>query len=163
LRAVSASAWIAGADEAKTVARLLVAFRDHMGKTWPSENAFLAAVERLMGDRWTAYLLASPNDDSPPAGVCQLRFRPSVWTAADDCWLEDLYVLDAARGRGVGAALVAQSIALARERGCRRIELDVDAGNETALALYRGFGFRDDLKSPGRRDLFMGLELEPRG
>src|SRR4051794_12279251 len=101
-----ARAWLAELDEAESVARLLVAFRGWMGKAWPSENAFLASVERLMEDPQTEYLLGSPDDDSPPAGVLQLRYRFSVWTAAPDCWLEDLFVLESARKAGIGSALV---------------------------------------------------------
>ena len=44
----AARAWLAQPDEAEAVAALLVAFRDHMGSDWPSENAFLAGVERLL-------------------------------------------------------------------------------------------------------------------
>ncbi|MFL5956315.1 MAG: hypothetical protein ACJ756_02590, partial [Solirubrobacterales bacterium] len=91
-----ARAWLAEVDEAEPVARLLVAFRDWMGKDWPSENAFLASVERLIEDPSTEYLLGTVDDDSPPAGVLQLRYRFSVWTAAEDCWLEDLFVLESA-------------------------------------------------------------------
>ena len=85
----AARAWVAQADDAETVAALLVEFRDHNGRDWPSDNAFLASVERLVEDRDTEFLLASPDDDSAPAGVLQLRFRFSVWRAAPDAWLED--------------------------------------------------------------------------
>ena len=54
-----ARAWKAGPHEAEIVARLLVAFRDHLGESWPSDNAFLAGVERLMEDRDTDFLLAA--------------------------------------------------------------------------------------------------------
>ncbi|HLM48915.1 MAG TPA: GNAT family N-acetyltransferase [Solirubrobacteraceae bacterium] len=157
---MAAACWVARPEEADTVARLLVAFRDHMGKEWPSANAFLASVERLLDDRATDFLLATPDEESPPGGVAQLRYRWSVWTAADDCWLEDLFVAGPARRHGVGAALLAAAVARARERGCRRIELDVDAANAPARALYEAHGFRADLKSPGSQDLFLGLRLD---
>jgi len=148
--------WLAGYDEAEEVARLLVGFRNHYGKDWPSENAILATVERLMEDPSTEYLLAG----SPPAGVCQLRYRLSVWTAAPDCWLEDLFVEEAARGQGLGAALVGAAIDRARERGCRRVELDTSEDNAPALALYRRFGFSERSKSDPAHDLFLGLRLD---
>jgi GNAT superfamily N-acetyltransferase len=154
---MSPTAWRAAPDEAETVARLLVAFRDHNGHDWPSDNAFLASVEKLIERTDTEFLLASPSDDSPPAGVCQLRFRFSVWTAADDCWLEDLYVEEAARGSGVGGALVDAAIERARVRGCRRIELDTSESNETALRLYERHGFSTSSKSDApARDVFLG-------
>src|SRR5437016_3099608 len=86
--------WRAEPHEAEMVAQLLVEFRDWAGSDWPSANAFLASVERLIDRQDTEFLLASPDGDSPPSGVCQLRYRFSVWTAADDCWLEDLFVRD---------------------------------------------------------------------
>jgi GNAT superfamily N-acetyltransferase len=108
----------------------------------------------------TEFLLASAGEDSPPEGVCQLRFRFSVWTASDDCWLEDLFVSGAARGKGVGAALVEAAIERARVRGCRRIELDTAEDNANALRLYERFGFSTTSKStPPARGLFLGRPI----
>ena len=152
--------WLAGPDEAETVARLLVAFRDHNGKDWPSANAFLASVERLMERTDADFLLGSASEDAPPQGVCQLRFRFSVWTASDDCWLEDLFVQESARGTGVGSALIEAAFGRARERGCRRIELDTSEANEGALRLYERHGFSASSKSGApARDLFLGRPL----
>jgi ribosomal protein S18 acetylase RimI-like enzyme len=153
--------WVAELDEAEVVAQLLVEFRNHMGLEWPSDNAFYAGVERLLEDPDTEYLLGSPDDDSPPAGVVQLRYRHALWWAAEDCTLEDLFIRAEARGSGLGRTLVEATIARARERGCRRIELDVWERNEAALALYRSLGFKDegDPDTEGRH-LFMRCHLE---
>jgi GNAT superfamily N-acetyltransferase len=154
-------AWVAEPDEAEAVARLLVEFRDHYGRDWPAENSILASVERLIETPDTEYLLASAGPDAPPAGVCQLRYRHSVWMAAEDCWLEDLFVADSARGAGLGAGLVALALERARARGCRRVELDTSESNEAALRLYHRFGFSESAKStPPARDLFLGLYFE---
>lgn len=51
------------------------------------------------------------------------------------------------RGRGVGSALVEAAIALARELGLHKLSLSVFTHNETAIALYRKFGFVEE----GRR------------
>jgi len=150
--------WRAEPHEAETVARLLVGFRDHMGHDWPSDNAMLATVERLIEDPTVDYLLAAPDEDAPPVGVCQLRYRQSVWTAAPDCWLEDLFVEDHARGSGCGAALVSAALDRARERGCRRVELDTNEENP-ALRLYHRFGFSERSKGGPGRDLFLGVKL----
>jgi ribosomal protein S18 acetylase RimI-like enzyme len=151
--------WRAEAHEAEVVAQLLIEFRDFYDEDWPSDNAFLAGVERLIERSDTEFLLASPDGDSPPAGVCQLRYRYSLWTASDDCWLEDLYVRDGARRRGLGRALIEAAFAHARARGCRRMELDVNETNGAAFALYEQLGFSPSSKALGGRDLFMGRKL----
>jgi len=156
----SARAWLAGPDEAETVAELLVAFRDHMGGDWPSANAFLASVERLMEDVNTDFLLGAADADSPPSGVLQLRVRFSVWKAAPDAWIEDVYVATAARRAGVGDALVTRAIERAAERGARRVELDCNEENAGALALYERHGFSPRSKGSAGRDLFLGRPID---
>jgi GNAT superfamily N-acetyltransferase len=152
--------WDAELDEAVTVARLLVAFRDHMGRSWPSDNAFLASVERLMERGESHFLLGAPHDDAPPAAVAQVRYRFGIWWAALDCNLEDLFVLESARGEGLGGSMVEAVIQRAYERECRRIELDTDEDNLAAIALYERYGFRSGDGTPGRRQLFMRRHQE---
>ena len=156
---MSTRAWVAEPHEAETVARLLIEFRDWHGRDWPSENAFLAGVERLIERQDTEYLLATPDDDSPPVGVAQLRYRWGIWLAAEDCWLEDLYVRDDARRTGVGSALVELAIERARERGCRRVELDVSHTNDAGKSLYERHGFSVGYKEPAP-NVLMGLRLK---
>lgn len=47
------------------------------------------------------------------------------------------------RRRGVGGALLAASLAWARERGAREVVLHVFRHNEAAIALYRKHGFEE--------------------
>ena len=146
----------AGAGEAPVVARLLCEFRDWWGNSGPSDEDMLASVRRIMEGGDGEFLLGV--FDGEPVGVCQVRFRWSVWKTAPDCWLEDLYVREAARRAGLGRALVEAALDRARERGCRRIELDVNEDNAAALALYAACGFTLEPKPPGRT-LFIGRAL----
>ena len=143
MRPIPNRVWRAEPEEAEHVARLLVAFREWYNVDWPSDNAFLAGVERLIESPDAEFLLGTPDDDSPPCAVVQLRFRYSVWTAAPDCWLEDLFVTDHARRTGLGRAMVLAAIDRAEQRDCRRMELDVDDVNEPARALYQDLGFAE--------------------
>ncbi len=145
--------------EAAHVARLLIAFRDHLGLDAPPDERWHAGVQRLIARDDTAFLLAAPQPGAAPAGVAQVRFRPGLWWDADDCLLEDLFVLATARGHGLGRALVAATVALARARGCRRVELDVNEDNAPALALYRSFGFSAQDDRYGGRNLLARLHL----
>ncbi len=55
-------------------------------------------------------------------------------------YLEDLFVLPQARGRGIGRRLMLQVAGLAVERGCGRFEWTVLDWNQPAIDFYRGLG-----------------------
>lgn len=152
--------WRAGAEEAETVAGLLVEFRDWFGRDTPSSASFLSSVRRLIEDPSVEYLLGAAAAGEHPAGVCQLRFRYAVWHAAEDCWLEDLFVRDEARGSGLGLALTLGALDRARDRGCARVELDVNESNGPARNLYEGLGFAAAAAQGEPRNLLMRLALE---
>ena len=151
----SARVWLAGEDELDDVAQLISEFRDHFGKAEPTLETLRERVGRIVIDGGE-YLLGAAGD-TQPAGVAQLRFRPSVWSSGD-CWLEDLFVRESARGAGLGRALVEASFDRARERGCARIELDTNEENHAAIALYEACGFSTRPKGPDR-SLFLGRKL----
>ncbi len=151
--------WRAEASEAADAARLIAEFGAWFGNHEPGEEDIRASVDRIMAGGDGEYLLAAVGRADKPAGVCQLRFRWSVWKSAEDCWLEDLFVREEARGSGLGRALIEAAFERARARGCKRIELDVSEANDAALALYEACGFQLDWKSPGRRSLFIGRAL----
>lgn len=150
---------LADARDAEAVSALMVAFRNHLGRDWPSDNAFLGGVERLLEDRDTEFLLGFPSEDSGPAGVVQLRYRFGIWRAGGDCLIEDVFVADEARGSGLGKAMMEFAMQRARERGCRRMELDTNERNEAAVALYEGLGFSNTENPYGARDLYYRLHL----
>jgi ribosomal protein S18 acetylase RimI-like enzyme len=125
--------------DAETVARLMIGFRDHLGLDWPSDNAFLAGVERLLDDPNTDFLLGFVDDRA--TGVAALRYRLALWRAGTDCVVEDVFVEEDARGSGIGRAIMEEAVARARERGARRMALDVHDENDAAIALYESLGF----------------------
>lgn len=73
------------------------------------------------------------------AGFALHLRHPSSWVMGEDCYLEDLFVAKAARGQGIGRALIEDLIALARARGWHRLYWHTDAGNTAARALYDSF------------------------
>ena len=144
---------LATAVDRDAVARLMAGFRDWWGYASPSDESIGRSVERLLADPNTEFLLAGAD------GVCQLRYRYGLWLESDDCWLEDLFVREDARGQGLGRALTVAAMERARERGCGRIELDANEANPAALALYEGLGFSAVQDPPGGRALRMQLRL----
>ena len=62
--------------------------------------------------------------------------------AAERVLMNDLYVVGAARGGGVGRALIEASAEVARERGADHLEWATAPDNETARRLYDATGAR---------------------
>lgn len=58
-------------------------------------------------------------------------------------WIEDVVVDSAARGQGVGAALVTEAVELARAAGARTVDLTSRPSREAANRLYRRLGFTE--------------------
>ncbi|OQW76742.1 MAG: GNAT family N-acetyltransferase [Proteobacteria bacterium ST_bin13] len=78
--------------------------------------------------------------DGSPVGLALFFHNFSTWTGWRGLYLEDLYVTPAARGHGVGKALLKHLAALAVERGCTRFEWQVLTWNTPAIDFYQAMG-----------------------
>jgi ribosomal protein S18 acetylase RimI-like enzyme len=150
--------WRAERGDLDAITRLIAGFRDWWDKAEPRDESIRATAAQLLDDERTEFLLGEPVEGAGAAGVCQLRYRLSIWTGSEDCWLEDLFVAESARGSGLGRALTEAAFESAAERGCKRIELDVNEQNTDALRFYESLGFSVEPKPPGRT-LFISRKL----
>jgi putative acetyltransferase len=100
-----------------------------------------------------AELASLPGKYAPPLGELMLACSPvgdALGCVAmrpleepTICEMKRLYVRPAARGLGIGVALVAAIIECAEELGYTEMKLDTLAGMQEALALYMRFGFSE--------------------
>lgn len=60
----------------------------------------------------------------------------------DDFYFAIIAVDEDSRGKGIGSFIIEEGIKLAREKGCKRVVLDVDMENEGALRFYKRLGFK---------------------
>jgi GNAT superfamily N-acetyltransferase len=128
---------VAGADDADAIGRLLHDFNSEYDEPTPGPSALADRVRELLAAGETSVLLAGGGPD----GLAVLRFRPAIWTRALECYLAELYVVPARRGRGLGRALLKASLELARQKGADRIELGTSDDDVAARALYESLGF----------------------
>jgi ribosomal protein S18 acetylase RimI-like enzyme len=82
-------------------------------------------------------------DGSGPVGIATCFFGFSTFQARPLLNVHDLAVVPAARGRGVGRALLAAAEDRALARGCCKLTLEVQDDNRPARGLYASFGFVD--------------------
>ena len=69
-------------------------------------------------------------------GLAHFIFHRSTISIAPTCYLQDLFTLESARGKGVGRALIEQVYKLAKEAGSSRVYWLTHETNETAMKLY---------------------------
>lgn len=81
-------------------------------------------------------ILLGAREDSRFLGYACLYWHLSSLIAAEVVLMNDLYVEEGQRGRGIGRALIEVSAAIARERGAQRLEWATDPDNRTAQRLY---------------------------
>ncbi|WP_419503215.1 GNAT family N-acetyltransferase [Candidatus Allofournierella excrementavium] len=78
------------------------------------------------------------------AGVVIFRERQAggpVKMERKTLYIDSIAVDEAHRGRGIGRRLLDECKAIARNRGCCGLELQVNAANARAMKLYREYGF----------------------
>lgn len=92
-----------------------------------------ATWTRLLAGREVAGLAAL--HDGRLLGIAHYFFHTSVWTG-EACYLQDLFVDEAARGRGVARALIEAAAERARARGATRYYWLTHVDNARARALY---------------------------
>lgn len=78
--------------------------------------------------------------DEEVLGVALWLLNYSTWTGTLGIHLEDLFVVESARGHGYGKALLAELAATCVQRGYSRFEWSVLDWNEPSIAFYRSIG-----------------------
>jgi GNAT superfamily N-acetyltransferase len=97
-------------------------------------------------------LLLGARAEGEIVGYACLYWTFSSLSATEAVLMNDLFVAEAARGEGVGRALVEASAAVARERGASQLEWSTAPGNVTAQRLYDSTG--------AKRSEWLEYELE---
>ena len=95
----------------------------------------------LFGSRPYAETLIA-EEDGEPVGFALFFHNYSTFLAQPGVYLEDLYVRESERGKGIGKALLSRLAAIAVERNCGRLEWSVLDWNVDAIGFYERLGAR---------------------
>jgi ribosomal protein S18 acetylase RimI-like enzyme len=125
----------ASPDDADLIGELLHDFNTEFEEPTPSAAELATRIRELL-PRDTEVLLAGD------VGLVLLRFQPSLWSRNDEAYLAELYVRPAARGAGIGRALLLAALDVARQRGADYIHLGTTEDDVAARHLYERMGFR---------------------
>jgi GNAT superfamily N-acetyltransferase len=80
--------------------------------------------------------LVAVDDEDIPLGLAHFLFHRSTWSKSWYCYLEDLFVDPARRGRGIGRALIEAVYREADVQGCTRTYWTTQEFNYQARYLY---------------------------
>lgn len=75
-------------------------------------------------------------------GIVHYIYHRSTWTPGPYCYLQDLFTVEAARGRGVGRALIEAVYERAGADGASRVYWLTHESNRTAQILYEKVAMR---------------------
>ena len=116
---------------------------------WEGYNAFYgrhgdtALPDAIVHSTWVRFfdayepvhgLLAE--SDGQVLGLAHYLFHRSTIQLEPVCYMQDLFTAEAARGSGVGRALIEAVYACASEAGCPRVYWHTHETNVTAMRLY---------------------------
>jgi GNAT superfamily N-acetyltransferase len=117
----------------------LIAGYQRFYRTEPNEERNRVFFRRFLAPSDDGLLLAAWEDDEP-IGFATLYWTFSSTHAAEAALMNDLFVADGHRGKGIGLALIEASVAAARDRGMRHLEWFTALDNERAQRLYDRIG-----------------------
>ena len=117
-------------------------YRQFYGEVSDLSLARQFLAERM--SRGESVVLIAEGPDGAAVGFAQLSSSFCSVRAAPIYVLNDLFVLPAARRRGVGALLLRASAEVGRAAGAVRLELSTAIINVSAQRLYKALGWKRD-------------------
>jgi ribosomal protein S18 acetylase RimI-like enzyme len=126
------------ADRDAVTALLVAQLREH-GIGTPETDVARTVAAFLRRPQRGALLVATRGGG--PVGVAAVSFVWPIEHGRRAAWLEELYVLPAHRGAGIGGRLLTAACARVEAEGGVAVDLEVEAGHERAARLYERHGF----------------------
>lgn len=129
-----------GDDFERVAALLELAGRPPL--TGATHDDALAIYERQVHDPDSHHVVAE-DEHGRVVGFCGLHFRRRLNQTTEEAWVPELFVLEGARGHGVGRALLDEAERRARERDCHALVIESGYRDAEGHALYRSRRMRD--------------------
>lgn len=126
-------------EDSQRVYDLLAAYASFDGSAAALHATHDTLSAELFGENPTLRaLVAEYNDDI--VGILLYYYSYSSWQAKKCLWVEDLYLIDDVRGKGIGRLFLEEAKEIAKEHDCARIDWHVRRSNTGAKAFYAHMG-----------------------
>ncbi len=129
----------ANLSDLETVLNLVLAYHHHAGIEMPPALLKKALIP-LLGTRHYGRIWLSSCDQTIIGYIC-LCFGYSLEFAGRDAFIDELYIVEEFRGRGLGRAMLAAVMQQATALKIAALHLEVASDNTRLTAFYRALGF----------------------
>ncbi|MEO0569021.1 MAG: GNAT family N-acetyltransferase [Pseudomonadota bacterium] len=126
---------LASTDDLDRVLPLVAAFHAEMGIEQGDETRRAALAPLLDGSPHGCVYLAGPS--RAPVGYAAVSFGWSIEFGGLDGYLDELYIRQGVRGRGLATELLTALPETLAEAGLRAMHLEVSRTNAKTIELYR--------------------------
>ena len=104
--------------------------------TTVNDTIFKTTFRRLVASDNTAQNATVACQNNEMVGLAHYIFHPDNWNIEDDCYLQDLFVAETARGGGIGRSLIEAVYAEADKRRSPSVYWLTEESNKQARELY---------------------------
>lgn len=130
---------LATPDDLDRLMTLVAGFHAENGIEQDDETRRGALQPLLDGSPHGAIWMIGPR--VAPVGYIAISFGWSIEFGGLDAFLDEIYVRERVRGRGMGSEALAALVRALAEQGINAMHLEVDADNDRARLLYERIGF----------------------
>jgi ribosomal protein S18 acetylase RimI-like enzyme len=131
----------ANASDADTLVEMMRDFNAHERIAFVEAEVRAVLARLFADDSFGLACLILLNGEV--AGYVVITFGFSIEFRGRDAFIDELFVKDEFRGRGLGPAAVRLAEGVCRDRGVRALHLEVERQNTRAQSVYHRAGFTD--------------------
>ena len=130
---------LATMDDLDRLMPLVAGLHAQLGVVQDEDTRKAALSTLLEGSPHGAIWMIGPR--SAPVGYIAVSFGWSIEFGGLDAFLDEIYVRERVRGRGMGSEALATLVRALSEQGIKAMHLEVDANDERVRSLYSRIGF----------------------
>lgn len=149
---------IATINDANSIAKLAIEFRNHLQRDVPTDFEFLSSIEHLLASSDSEFFLGE--SDGSSVGYVLQRYRHSMWANGSEATIEDLFVDPTQRKSGFGRMLIEFAVERAKSKSCTTMCLDTNENNIASQLIYKSIGFNSFSKRWNGNQIFYRLGLQ---
>ncbi len=101
------------------------------------------SVQQMISEKQYVNGFVAVTDSNEIAGYVTYFFAYYTWTGKS-LYMDDLYVRNEFRGRGIGTLLIKSVIEFAKSENCKKMRWQVSEWNKPAISFYESIGANID-------------------